>query len=165
MERIDREIENEIAGFIDEVKELLTPGLWGNLVLDCSKQEVLVLWFLYRRMEANMSQIAEYIHAPLNTATGIVSRMEKKQMVIRERALEDKRIVTARLGEKGIQQMQYLIQEVTRYAGLAAQAFTSEEMELLFKMTGKLMEILKQGQKKEQMEAKEEKKVRKIIIE
>ena len=115
MKMTSSEMEKELFGFVDEIKDILSPELWGNLLLDCSKNEVLILGLLYRQSEVNMSQIAEYIHTPLNTATGIIARMEKKNLVVRERSVEDRRIVTVKIGEQGKVQMQSMLKEISYY--------------------------------------------------
>lgn len=160
MKSIAQNIEQEIYQFVDGIKDLLSSNLWNNLLMDCSKNEVLVLWLLYRQTEANMSQIADYIHVPLNTATGVISRMEKKKLVVRERSEEDKRIVTICLNEQGRAQIQAILQEFSFYAYQVSEEFSREEIKLLFSMLHKLMNIMKRERKKEA----EKKKVRKIVI-
>lgn len=156
------EIEHEIISFIDTCKDFLSPSIWNNLLLDCSKNEVLVLWLLYRNHEVNMSQIAEYIHVPLNTATGIIARMEKKKLIHRQHSATDKRVVTIGLSELGQEQIQSIINEATRYIVQLAASFTPEEMNVIFRMISKLQEIMKNsGTPKEE----KPKGVRKIIIE
>ena len=85
MKMTELEMENEIVHFVDDIKDLISLDVWENMLLDCSKNEVLILWLLYRQTEVNMSQVADYIHTPLNTATGIITRMEKKKLVTRQR--------------------------------------------------------------------------------
>lgn len=155
------EFEQEIYQFIDSMKDLLSPELWENILLDCTKNEMFVLWLLYRQGEVNMSQIAEYIHVPLNTATGIISRMEKRRLVIRQRSEEDKRIVTIRLGEQGSAQIQAVIREFSYYGKQVVAAFSQQEMELFFRMMKKLMEIMRQERKKDTGKTK----IKKITIE
>lgn len=142
MEITQEGFEQEIYQFIDKIKDLLSPQIWDNILLDCSKNEILILWLLYRRGTVNMSQIAEYIHVPLNTATGIVARMEKRELVIRERSAEDKRIVFIRSGTKGTEQMQAMIREFMHYGTLLMANFSQEEIILLLKMIDKLMGIM-----------------------
>lgn len=155
------EFEQEIFGFVDSMKDLLSPEIWENILLDCSKNEMFILWLLYRQKEVNMSQIAEYIHVPLNTATGIIARMEKRELVIRERSIEDKRIVTIRLGEQGMTQMQAAIREFSYYGTQICAAFSQQEMELFFRMMKKLMEIMR----RERNENTGKAKIKKIMIE
>lgn len=155
------ELEQEIYRFVDSMKDLLSPGIWENILLDCSKNEILVLWLLYRQKEANMSQIAEYIHVPLNTATGIIARMEKRGLVIRERSTEDKRIVTLQLAKQGMAQMQSVIHKFSCYGAQVYESFSQEEMELFYRMIQKLMEIMKQEMKADT----ERPRIKKIMIE
>ena len=92
-------IENIIFNYIDEFKVLFFPEQWSDIFLDFSKNEILALLFLYRKKNANMTEIADYIMAPLNTTTGVIARLEKKLMVERIRSSEDRRIVLITLTE------------------------------------------------------------------
>lgn len=157
----DERFENYIFQYVDQVKEFLAPEIWQNLLMDCSKNEIFVLWLLYVEKEVNMTRIAEYINVPLNTATGIVSRMEKRRLVVRQRSEEDKRIVTIRLGESGSEQIQILMKEFMYYGQKVMEGFSEEELNIFFRMLTRFMEILKEERNKEQ----EKPKVRKIIIE
>lgn len=170
MEITQEGFEQEIYQFIDKIKDLLSPQIWDNILLDCSKNEILILWLLYRRGTVNMSQIAEYIHVPLNTATGIVARMEKRELVIRERSAEDKRIVFIRSGTKGTEQMQAMIKEFMHYGTLLMANFSQEEIILLLKMIDKLMGIMETESQNRIEDSAAEKDlgkstVRRIIIE
>ena len=160
-QEISQETFRAIADYIEEVKELLSSDIWENIFLDCSKNEVLIFWLLYQRREVNMTEIAEYIHVPLNTATGIISRMEKNELIVRTRSKEDKRVVLIGLSEKGMTQFQSLVNELMYYGMKVMSSFTKEEMNLFYKMTTKVKEILRQEKRKEDTP----KKVRKIIIE
>ncbi|MCR5687246.1 MAG: MarR family transcriptional regulator [Lachnospiraceae bacterium] len=146
--------------YIDEIKDLLSSDLWGNIFLNCSKNEVLIFWLLYRQKEVNMSEIAEYIHVPLNTATGIVGRMEKSGLIERMRSETDKRIVLIRFSEKGLAQFNRLIGELMGYAMKIMGAFSAEEMKVLETMMAKVKDVLKNEKKKEETH----KKVRRIAI-
>ena len=157
---ISKDTFQTIIDYIDEVKELLSSEIWESIFLDCSKNEILIFWLLYQRNEVNMTEIAEYIHAPLNTATGIVSRMEKNGLIERNRSSEDKRIVLIGFSEKGMNQFQSLIREMVHYGTKLFSALTEEEIELFFKMTSKVKDVLKEDRKKETTK----KKVRKINI-
>lgn len=160
-QEISQETFRAIADYIEEVKELLSSDIWENIFLDCSKNEVLIFWLLYQRGEVNMTEIAEYIHVPLNTATGIINRMEKNELIVRTRSKEDKRVVLIELSEKGMTQFQSLVNELMYYGMKVMSSFTKEEMNLFYKMTTKVKEILRQEKRKEDTP----KKVRKIIIE
>lgn len=108
-----------------------------------------------------MTEIAEYIHTPLNTATGIISRMEKNGLVLRSRSDEDKRVVNIGFSQKGMEQFEALIKELAHYGMKVMGSFTADEMTLFYKMTSKIMEILRQ----ENSRVNTPKKIRKITIE
>lgn len=158
---ISQETFQMIVDYIEEVKELLSSAVWENIFLNCSKNEVLVFWLLYQRSEVNMTEIAEYIHVPLNTATGIINRMEKNELIVRTRSKEDKRVVLIGFSDKGMAQFQDLINEMMYYGMKVVSSFTKEEMALFYKMTAKVTEVLRQEKTKETAP----KKIRKITIE
>ena len=158
---ISQETFQIIADYIEEIKELLSSDLWENIFLNCTKNEVLIFWLLYQRNEVNMTEIAEYIHVPLNTATGIINRMEKSELIVRTRSKEDRRVVLIKFSENGMTQFQNLINEMIYYGMKVMVSFTKEEIDLFYKMMTKVIEVLKQEKKKEEVP----KKVRKIMIE
>ncbi|MBQ1193614.1 MAG: MarR family transcriptional regulator [Lachnospiraceae bacterium] len=154
-------MQEDFFAFIDEIRELLSSDIWNNILLNCSKNEVFVFWLLYRKENVNMTEIAEYIHVPLNTATGIIAKMEKKGYIIRDRLKEDKRVVVVRLTEQGIAQVKALVDEITYYAVQTITEFSQEEMQLFFRMAKRFTNVLKKERKKEEQTGK----VRKIAIE
>lgn len=158
------EMEQVLFDYMDQIKYLMSADLWGSEVLNCSKNELFVLFLLYRKESVNMTQIAEYLNVPLNTATGIVSRMEKRALLSRTRSLEDKRVVTIRMTDGGKEQVQVVVKKLLHYMNLVFDSFTAEEVQLTFRLLDKVMNVIG----KEAMEpAKPVKKqaIRKIIIE
>ena len=155
------EVLKNFTDYIEEIKELLSLDLWSNIFLNCSKNEVLLFWLLYQKGEVNMSEIAEYIHVPLNTATGIVSRMEKNGLIERTHSKEDKRIVLISFCEKGRAQFKTLVDELLTYGMKVIGALTSDELKLLNNVFSKVKEVLKE----EKAMTEPVKTVRKITIE
>lgn len=136
-------LESMILDYIDQIKVLISPEIWESVLLDCSKNELLILFLLYRTSDVNMSQIAEYINAPLNTTTGIVARMEKKEMVTRERSTEDKRVVTIVLAPMGKEQIGTILKQFLQYGQLILGALTPQELELTGNILDKVIQILR----------------------
>ncbi|MBC3887564.1 MarR family transcriptional regulator [Acetobacterium paludosum] len=157
--------ESIIFEYIDKIKFLLSPETWGNDLFNCSKNELFMMLLLYRRSDVNMTQIADYIGVPLNTATGIVARMEKRGLVSRERSVEDKRVVTIHMTDDGLGTIKRIISEMSRYGQLAMDSFTQEEIQLVFKLIDKVMDTLSRDPEKKSNHDKTETKVRKITIE
>ena len=158
---IPKDIFEMMIRYVDEIKELLSSEIWENIFLFFLKNEILIFWLLYLKKEVNMTETADYIHVPLNTATGMIGRLEKNGLVERTRSAEDKRVVLIRFSEKGSRQFQKLMGELLRYGGKIFSEMTEEEVQLFFKMIEKAKRVLKEDRKKEEPQ----KKVRKIVIE
>ena len=159
-----QEILNGFADYIENIKELLSHELWENVFFNCTKNEVLIFWLLYRRKEAKMSEIAEYIHVPLNTATGIVGRMEKSGMVRRARSDADKRIVLVSFSDSGREMFKKLMDELLSYGVKILGSLSGEELKLLESMMGKVKDVLAQ-KKQEEKKVEAQPQVRRIMIE
>jgi len=168
MEDIQNEsinLESLMFEYIDKVKYLVSPELWGNEILNCTKNEAFVLFYLYQNTDVNMSQIAEYLSIPLNTATGIITRMEKKGYIARIRSAQDKRVVTIQMTEEGKQQIRNTIQEILHYGNLILDAFTKEEIQIVFRLVDKIVGVLTNERQKENQYSEAKSKIRKITIE
>lgn len=164
MKEQNQNLEDIIFQYIDKIKVLITPETWSNVLLDCSKNELFTLFFVYRKTEVNMSQIAEYIAVPLNTVTGIVSRMEKKKLLARQHSTEDKRVVTVRITKEGLQYIKEIINEILYYGQKVIECLSAEEFSMLFRIIDKIITVLETVQK-EKMQTIPEKKMKKILIE
>ena len=158
---ISKDTFQTIIDYTNEIKELLSGDIWENIFRDCTKNEILIYWLLYQKDRVNMTEIADYIHVPLNTATGIVSRMEKNGTVERTRSSEDKRVVLIGFSPKGEKQFQGLVGEMIIYGTRIFSTLSEEEIERFIKLMNKVKTVLKEDKKKETSS----KKIRKINIE
>ena len=159
------DFESIIFDYIDKFRFLLSPDQWSAAFLDYSKNEILSLLFLYRNSESNMTEIAEYINAPLNTATGVISRLEKKSMVERKRNSEDRSIVNIILTEtaeefiaKEKNVIQYYFQEIYK-------ELTEEEKTAVLSVISKILAVFKNEKNTKEFKDTTNKKVRRITIE
>ena len=160
----DFNIEALIFKYIDEYKFLLFPDKWSNAFLDYSKNEILAMLLVYRKGKVNVSEVAEYINAPLNTATGVISRLEKKLIVERIRDTQDKRVVMISLTEMG---MDFILNEKTHieyYFRKIYEVLTEEEKKSVISIVAKVISILKTDTNIT-AEEKPSKKVKRITIE
>jgi len=155
-------VEEYIFKYIDKVKVLVSPETWENLLLDCTKDEIFILLYVYRKSEVNMSMIAEYIHVPLNTATGIVGRMEKKKLIARYHSEDDKRVVKVAITDEGTSRIGSVLKEIMKYIQIVMDSLSPEEIKMLFQTVSKIMDALEETSKNEQ---NIETKVKKIMIE
>lgn len=155
-------LENSLFEIFDQVKVLISQDTWENILLNCTKNEIFVLMLMYKGSEVNMSQIADYLGVPLNTATGIVSRMEKKDMIRRIRSLEDKRVVTIVLTDTGKQQINAIMSSFMRYGQKLMNVLTAEEITIIGTLFDKVISIIQEESNKDEQSTHS---VRKIIIE
>ncbi len=157
-------IEQIIFNHIDEFKVLFFPEQWSDIFLDFSKNEILALLLLYRKKNANMTEIAEYINAPLNTATGVIARLEKKLMVERIRSTEDRRIVLITLTEIASTVIEKEKAIIAKYLIEIYGKLTEEEISSALSIYNKVLGVFKEIKNpvKEDIPVK---KLRKIIIE
>ncbi len=154
-------LESSLFDLIDQFKVILSEAFWENILMNCTKNELFVLLLLYRKSDVNMTQIAEYIGAPLNTTTGIVGRMEKKDMVRRVRHEGDKRVVTIVLTDFGKKQVGDILGMFLQYGQLVISSLSAEELTLMSGVIGKVVAIL---QNNKRISVTPEKKIRKIEI-
>ena len=156
--------EDMIFKFVDEFKILFFPEQWANVFLECSKNEILALLIIYRKQSVNMTEVAEYINAPLNTATGVINRLERKKLIQRMRDSEDKRIVKISLTEEGISYFNEEKKLIIRYFEALASRLTSEEEKAIYSIMEKFLVLLREGIPKEQ-QVQQKKTVKRITIE
>lgn len=157
--------ESIIFDYFDEIKFLFFPDQWSSAFLDYSKNELLVLLFIYRNKSANMTEISNYINAPLNTTTGVVGRLEKKLMVERKRDDGDRRVVNIVLTRKANEFIDEEKKIIEYYFREVYKALTDEERVAAMSIFNKIISILKQGESRTEEENKSVKKVKRIIIE
>ena len=95
------DLHDMLFDYVDRFRSLLPSGAWQGLARDLAKNDVLALLHLHRARSSRMSDLAAYLEAPLNTATGVVARLQQRGLVKRQHSPDDKRIVLISLTEKG----------------------------------------------------------------
>ena len=149
---------------IDAFKDIFFNNKLSYGFLEYSKNEVMALFLIYRRDNVNVSEVAEYINAPLNTATGVINRLEKKKIVERRRDTEDKRVVKIYLTDEGRKQIKEQVDCICEYIKRIYLSLDTDEINTLAKVMKKIFTILKE-EKLEDTSTKKEKKIRRITIE
>lgn len=84
---------------LEEVLRPIIPKEW--LALDLTMPQVKVMLTLYRVGPTRMSEIASSLGVTLATSTGVVDRLVKRGLVLRESFPGDRRVVVCRLSEEG----------------------------------------------------------------
>jgi DNA-binding MarR family transcriptional regulator len=158
-------IEEFMYEFIDKFKPLFYPGQWNNTFLDYSKNEIFALLFVYRKGRVTMSEIAEYIGVPLNTATGIIGRLEKRGVLNRQRDTIDKRVVTVNITPEGMEFLKNELNIISYYYNKLMDSISEEEKILLLKLISNFLDVITQELPSKANADKQNMKVRKITIE
>lgn len=98
-----------VAEFADKLHEImpellrgfLRQGSGGFCGKDITPPQILILDFLNKNKEARMTDIANYMGVSTPAATGIVGRLVKAGLVLREFEPSDRRIIKIKLKAKG----------------------------------------------------------------
>lgn len=128
--------------WVDSFRSLLPAGGWRGLVQDLSKNDILALLHLHRARESRMSDLAAYLDAPLNTATGVVQRLQQRGLVERQHSPHDKRIVLISLTSAGRSLIAHSLKEMVGLVGRLFDELTAEEVEVLIRVLNRIPKLL-----------------------
>jgi len=70
---------------------------------EINEKELMILAFVGDHKSAKMSEIADFLNAPLSTLTSIADKLVAKKFLVRHNSDEDRRVVKVALGEKGLE--------------------------------------------------------------
>lgn len=129
------------------LKTFFFPEEWLDLDLSFSKTELITLLLLERYGEMSMSQICEAMNMPMSTATGIVDRMVKKDVIERQRSDSDRRVVVVCITKQGEEVTNHWKKIVSDYITQIEEALTEEERQVIFKVFLKIIDILNRKEK------------------
>lgn len=149
------DIEEFIDILTDNIKNLLFQD-WINLDLKFSKSEIFAMLFIEKRKEITMSELAEYINAPMSTATGIADRLVKNHYLRRERSEKDRRIVVLKLTDKGSQIVIDFKSVISKYFNIILDNLSEDEKRCLSKIVFKIIDNLQSRSVPEEDQIKSE---------
>ncbi len=99
--------------------------------------------------ELSLTELSEKIRAQNSTVTGIIDRMEREDLVVRERSTEDRRVVKIRLTQKGVELARDVPVEPMVIFRSALEALSKDEMQDLLKILLKVSRKVKSIVRKE----------------
>ena len=107
--------------------------------LNLTLVDLRVLEFIWTRFACNMKTIADDMYLAASTATGIIDRLDEKDLVTREHSKEDRRKVFLKLTPKGEKVLNEIRESVLVKMKKRLKNFTDKEivaiLELLKKLT------------------------------
>ena len=136
------DLQGMLFDYVDRFRSLLPPGAWQGLARDLAKNDVLTLLYLHRTQPSRMSDLAAYLDAPLNTATGAVTRLQQRGLVERQHSPDDKRIVLISLTAEGRRLIAQGIKDSISLIGRLFEELTPEETEVALRLIDRIPALL-----------------------
>lgn len=136
------DLHDMLFDYVDRFRSLLPSGAWQGLARDLAKNDVLALLHLHRARSSRMSDLAAYLEAPLNTATGVVARLQQRGLVKRQHSPDDKRIVLISLTEKGGRLIAQGIKDSISLIGRLFEELSPEEVEVVLRVINRIPNLL-----------------------
>ena len=112
---------------------------------DLAGPQLTVVKMLEQVGDLSLSELSERIRAQNSTVTGIIDRMERENLVSRERSKEDRRVVYIRLTAKGRKLAEGVSVEPMEIFRRALESLTAAEVRDLVKILGKVARCVRQS--------------------
>ena len=116
---------------------------------DLTGPQLTVVKMLEQIGDLSLSELSERIRAQNSTVTGIIDRMERENLVTRERSKEDRRVVYIRLTAKGRRLAEEIPIEPMEIFRSALEGLTATEVRELVKILGKVAKRVRQTVRRE----------------
>lgn len=119
---------------------------------DLTGPQLTVVKLLEQIGDLSLSELSERIRAQNSTVTGIIDRMERENLVTRERSKEDRRVVYIRLTPKGRRLAEEIPVEPMEIFRGALECLSASEVRDLVKILGKVARRVRQTVRRETAE-------------
>ena len=116
---------------------------------DLTGPQLTVVKMLEQIGDLSLSELSERIRAQNSTVTGIIDRMVRENLVVRERSTEDRRVVYIRLTPKGRKLAEDIPLEPMEIFRKALQGLSPAEMRELMKILGKVAKRVREAVREE----------------
>ncbi len=103
-----------------------------------NKKELMIIAFVGDHKSAKMSEVADYLKAPLSTLTSIADKLVANKYLVRYNSDEDRRVVKVALGEKGLESYKAFLTRKKSMTKKVLSHFSEKEQNTLIKDIGKL---------------------------
>lgn len=133
--------------YYDKILKLMLGETFNGILMNSSKNDLLILIYLFRFNDATVTELAEHISSPPNTVTGIVTRLEKRGLITRIRQTDDRRVVKISLTELGKQEVEQSVSTLSGYLDAVENALTQDEIKVLFGIADKVITALADSRK------------------
>jgi MarR family transcriptional regulator, organic hydroperoxide resistance regulator len=139
---VDPEIKSDVDRVLEAIIYLYTESRRITKEMarraDLTGPQLTVVKMLEQIGDLSLSELSERIRAQNSTVTGIIDRMEREGLVMRERSREDRRVVFIRLTTKGRKLAEDVPVEPWEIFRSALESLTASETRDLVKILGKV---------------------------
>ena len=109
---------------------------------EINKKELIIIVYVGDNKSAKMSDIADYLKAPLSTLTSIADKLVANKFLVRYNSEEDRRVVKVALGEKGLESYKAFLNRKKTMTKRVLSHFTDKEQKTLISQTNKLADAI-----------------------
>jgi len=107
-----------------------------------NKKELMIIAFVGDNKNAKMSEVADYLKAPLSTLTSIADKLVANKFLVRYNSDEDRRVVKVALGEKGLESYKAFLTRKKSMTKKVLSHFGEKEQTTLIKHINKLADAI-----------------------
>ena len=100
---------------------------------EISEKELMLVAFVGDNKSVKMSEIADYLKAPLSTITSIADKLVANKFLVRQNSDEDRRVVKVALAEKGLESYKSFITRKKAVTKKVLSHFSEKEHKTLIK--------------------------------
>lgn len=146
---VSPEIKNDLDQVLEAIFYLYTESRRVTKELarraDLTGPQLTVVKILEIFGDLSLSELSEKIRAQNSTVTGIIDRMEREDLVTRERSKEDRRVVYIRLTQKGKELSRAIPVEPMEIFRQALETLTGPEVRDLLRILTKVARNVKKS--------------------
>lgn len=146
---LNPEIKSDVDEVIEAIVYLYTESrrLTKEMArrADLTGPQLTVVKLLEQIGDLSLSELSERIRAQNSTVTGIIDRMVREGLVVRDRSKEDRRVVFIRLTTKGKKIAEEIPIEPMEIFRGALETLTATEVRDLVKILGKVAKRVRQA--------------------
>ncbi len=147
MQKLEPSIKDDVQQILETIIYLYTESRRITKELARRAQltgpQLTVVKILEQIGDLSLSELSEKIRAQNSTVTGIIDRMEREGLVVRERSTADRRVVIIKLTAKGSQLAEDIPIEPMKVFQSALSSLTKDEMRELLRILSKVSKRVK----------------------
>ena len=107
-----------------------------------NKKELMIIAFVGDNKSVKMSEIADYLKAPLSTLTSIADKLVANKFLMRYNSDEDRRVVKVALAEKGLESYKAFLTRKKSMTKKVLSHFNGKEQNALINQVNKLADAI-----------------------